>query len=299
MDIVEDEIIEHPRSIIHVDMDCYYAQVEMVQHPEHKNKPLVVHQKHLIVTSNYIARQFGIKKCMSVQEGLSLCPNLVLIRGEDLTRYRQNSAKIFEIIQRYTPFVERLGLDEFYIDVTSLIEKHIDPRESGADLSNAEKSFGEPDEDCPCGCHVRLLAAARISTDIRLKIFKELGLTSSAGVAHNKLLAKLGGQINKPNGQTLIYPFAAASLISSLGPVSKIPGVGQKMTELLQVNKLLNYLTLKFFIFLNIFYLQFVGITVCPLFPSYFPLFKKKLPKVIRVVNFEYLFLFATFNFVT
>lgn len=245
MDIVEDEIIEHPRSIIHVDMDCYYAQVEMVQHPEHKDKPLGVQQKNIVVTSNYLARQFGIKKCMSVQEALSLCPGLVLIRGEDLTRYRQVSARIFEILQRYTPFVERLGLDEYFIDATTLIQREVNnssssswSRDSDGDLSKTEKSFGDPDEECPCGCHGRLLTASKVTADIRLKIMKELGLTCSAGIAHNKLLAKLGGNINKPNGQTLIYPFAASSLLTSVGPVSKIPGVGQKMTELLQVNNI-------------------------------------------------------------
>lgn len=238
MEIAEDGIIEHPRSIIHLDMDCFYAQVEMVQHPEHKDKPLGVQQKNIVVTSNYLARQFGIEKCMSVQEALRLCPGLVLILGEDLTRYRQVSTKIFEIFHRFTPLVERLGLDECFIDVSSLTEKYMCDRSSeidAADLMGNGKFFGDPEEECPCGCHARLMAAARITMEMRTKVFKELGLTCSAGIAHNKLLAKLGGSLNKPNGQTLVYPCAAAALLSSVGPVSKIPGVGQKMTELLQV----------------------------------------------------------------
>ena len=238
MDIAEDGIIGHPRSIIHLDMDCFYAQVEMVQHPEHKDKPLGVQQKNIVVTSNYLARQFGIKKCMSVQEALQLCPGLVLIRGEDLTRYRQISTKIFEILHRFTPLVERLGMDECFIDVSSLTEKYTCNRDSeidGANFMGNGKFFGTPEEECPCGCHARLIAASRITMEMRLKVFKELGLTCSAGIAHNKLLAKLGGSLNKPNGQTLVYPCAAAALLTLAGPVSKIPGVGQKMTELLQV----------------------------------------------------------------
>ena len=238
MDIGEVGIIEHSRSIIHLDMDCFYAQVEMVHHPEYKDKPLGVQQKNLVVTSNYLARQFGIKKCISVQEALSLCPGLILVRGEDLTKYRQVSGKIFENLHRFTPLVERLGLDECFIDVTSLTEKYMCPRESefdGADLLSTGKVFGDPEEECPCGCHARLLAASRIAAEMRSKILKELGLTCSAGIAHNKLLAKLAGSLNKPNGQTLVYPCSAATLISSMGHVSKIPGVGQKMVELLEV----------------------------------------------------------------
>lgn len=96
--------------------------------------------------------------------------------------------------------------------------------------------FAEVSEDCPCGCHSRLVAATKIAAEMRSKIFKELKLTSSAGIAHNKLLAKLAGTLNKPNDQTLVYPCTASMVMSSLGSASKIFGVGQKTYELLEKN---------------------------------------------------------------
>jgi DNA polymerase iota len=77
-------ISNHQRTIIHIDIDCFYAQVEMIKNPALRNCPLGIQQKNIIVTSNYVAREYGIQKCMLVNEGLQLCPQLVLVRGEDL-----------------------------------------------------------------------------------------------------------------------------------------------------------------------------------------------------------------------
>ncbi|XP_058789814.1 DNA polymerase iota-like [Phymastichus coffea] len=253
-------LIQHPRSIVHIDIDCFYAQVESVQHPEYKGKPLGVQQKNIVVTSNYEARKFGITKCMSVKEALALCPNLLLIRGEDLTPYRRVSVKIFELLHHFSPLVEKLGLDENFIDITSLVNERISntatkstsvngdesmtQEKINCTVQNSEqcKSVGEifeiPEENCPCECHTRLAMATNIAMDIRNKIHKELGLTCSAGIAHNKLLAKLGGALNKPNKQTLVYPCSATALLSSLGSVLKIPGVGRRTAESLTANNI-------------------------------------------------------------
>lgn len=250
MDIADfDMIMRHPKVIIHLDVDCFYAQVEMLRHPEFEGKPLGVQQKNIVVTSNYLAREYGIKKCMPLKEALNLCPKLVLINGEDLTNYRHYSNKIFEILHQFTPLVERLGFDDNYLDVTSLVEKHMKlQNDSELEMSslNTEKDlkqpiheiFGHYEEECPCGCHIRLMTGSKIAFEIRSRIYKELHLTCSAGIAHNKLLAKLAGSVNKPNQQTLIYPCSGPMLLSTIGSISKIPGVGQKTMELLLSNNI-------------------------------------------------------------
>lgn len=245
-----EDIARHPRSIVHLDVDCFYAQVEMLRHPEFDGQPLGVQQKNIVVTSNYLARQFGVGKCISVQEALRLCPGLALVRGEDLTEYRRISAKISEILHQFTPLVERLGMDESFVDVSSMVDrcrfvdsqdgsdcfmKDDDDHDEGENKSERAvgKIFGPSDEDCPCGCHVRLAAASRIAADMRSRIYKELRITCSAGIGHNKLVAKLAGSLNKPNQQTLVYPCSGPALLTKVGPVSKIPGVGLKTTQFL------------------------------------------------------------------
>lgn len=126
MEISDDNLnMKHVKTIIHLDVDCFYAQVEMLTNPEHANKPLGVRQKNIVVTSNYIARQYGIRKCMNVDEAMALCPNLVLVCGENLTPYRRMSAKISQLLHQYTPMVERLGLDENFVDVTQLVDEYL------------------------------------------------------------------------------------------------------------------------------------------------------------------------------
>lgn len=247
MDSVDfDTIIRHPRTIIHIDVDCFYAQVEMLRHPEFDGKPLGVQQKNLVVTSNYLAREYGIKKCMSVQEALKLCPELALVNGEDLTNYRHFSDKILEVLHQFTPLVERLGFDDNFLDVTSIVQKYMNSgneSEINMNISMEDEApvgevFGPADEECPCGCHSRLIIASKIAAEIRQKVYKELQVTCSAGIAHNKLLAKLVGSLHKPNQQTLIFPCSGPMLLSSIGSVSKIPGVGQKTTQLLMSNNI-------------------------------------------------------------
>lgn len=246
--------VEHCKSIVHLDVDCFYAQVEMLLHPELKGKPLGVQQKNLVVTSNYEARAFGVKKCMSVEDALRICPNLVLVRGEDLTPYRRISAKLSELLHQFTPLVEKLGLDENFIDVTSVVNEYTmrignnskssqhDENTTRVDNAFAEpvgEVFSCPEEECPCGCHARLAVASSIARDMRNRILNELGLTCSAGIAHNKLLAKIAGGLHKPNQQTIVYPCSATALMSSLGSVSKIPGVGRRTAESLTANNIL------------------------------------------------------------
>lgn len=226
MEVAED----HSRVIIHVDIDCFYAQVETNKNPELSQKPVGVQQKNIVVTCNYVARDYGIKKCMLVEAALKLCPNLVLVKGEDLHDYRQISYKITTHLQKFSAVVERLGLDENFIDVTQLVKNKF--------LANSSDRveghiFGDTSDKCRCGCEIRLKVGSNIADEIRSSIKKEFNLTCCAGIAHNKLLAKLVGATHKPNQQTTVLPNNALELLYDLKFVSKLPGIGKATTDVL------------------------------------------------------------------
>uniref|UniRef100_A0A8C5VIF9 DNA polymerase iota n=1 Tax=Microcebus murinus TaxID=30608 RepID=A0A8C5VIF9_MICMU len=117
--------ISSSRVIVHLDLDCFYAQVEMISNPELKDKPLGVQQKNSVVTCNYEARKLGVGKLMSVRDAKEKCPQLVLVNGEDLTRYREMSYKVTELLKEFSPLVERLGFDENFVDLTEMVEKRL------------------------------------------------------------------------------------------------------------------------------------------------------------------------------
>ncbi|XP_055697145.1 DNA polymerase iota isoform X2 [Phlebotomus papatasi] len=225
----------HARVIIHIDIDCFYAQVEELRQPELKGKPLGIQQKNIVVTCNYPAREFGVDKLMLVTDALKRCPDLVLVRGEDLTPYRQMSTRIFEVLQRFTPCVEKLGMDENYMDVTRQIEYRLGSMTMADDpeVVGCVCPEGELLPSCPCGCDRRLAAGSAMAKEIRDALYTELGITSCAGIAHNKLLAKLVGSVNKPNNQTVLVPHCAPTFLGDLQTVRKVTGVGQKTESLL------------------------------------------------------------------
>lgn len=230
----------HPNTIIHLDIDCFYAQVEEIRDPSLREKPLGIQQKNCLVTCNYKARAFGVKKLMSVGEARQLCPELVLVKGEDLTPYRQMSSRVFEHITRKYPQlnVERLGMDENFVDVTRLIGERMDQDGESEMVEGCvwpkeeeEEKMGEEGEssrqlvtNCLCGCDRRLAVGTHIARDLRESLFKELGITTCAGVAHNKMLAKLAGALNKPNNQTVVVPTRCKDLMVQLKGLRSIPG---------------------------------------------------------------------------
>uniref|UniRef100_A0A2A4ISL6 UmuC domain-containing protein n=1 Tax=Heliothis virescens TaxID=7102 RepID=A0A2A4ISL6_HELVI len=223
---------EHSRCIIHIDVDCFYAQVEMVRNPELRSVPLGIQQKNIVVTSNYEARKYGVQKCMLVTDALKLCPNLKLVNGEDLHNYRTASNKIFAVLQCWKCPVEKLGMDENYIDVTNLVQEKMKSLNT-SNVTLAGHAYSEPSIDCPCGCHTRLRVTSQIASEMRKKIFEDLSFTTCAGIAHNKLLAKLICPQNKPNDQTTIFPEHGTSFMSTLDSVRSIPSIGSKTTEAL------------------------------------------------------------------
>jgi DNA polymerase IV len=193
-----------PRKIIHIDMDCFYASVEIRENPALADKPVAVggraEQRGVLSTCNYIARQFGLHSAMPTAQALKRCPNLVLL-PVNMPLYRAVSQQIHQIFQRYTSIIEPLSLDEAYLDVT-----------------DCDKCAG---------------SATWIAQEIRQAIFNELHLTASAGVAPLKFLAKIASDQNKPNGQFVIEPKEVSDFVANL-PLKKIPGVGKVTAEKLR-----------------------------------------------------------------
>jgi DNA polymerase-4 len=185
------------RKIIHLDMDCFYAAVEMRERPELAGRPIAVgggSRRGVVTTCNYEARKFGVRSAMPGFQARERCPQLVFLPVRfDL--YRAESAKIREILRSYTPLVEPLSLDEAYLDVTGLDRYAWD-----------------------------------IAKEIRRRIFEETGLTASAGIAPNKMLAKIASDWRKPNGQFAITPEQVETFVRDL-PVRKIWGIGPKSAE--------------------------------------------------------------------
>ncbi|WP_413576715.1 DNA polymerase IV [Bdellovibrio sp. HCB290] len=194
------------KKIIHVDMDCFYAAVEVKFNPQLKGKPLGIggppNSRSVLCTASYEARKFGVRSAMPSSQAVRLCPQLILIPPHfDL--YKEESRKVREIFERFTKKIEPLSLDEAYLDVTECTQ------------------FGG--------------SATLIAQEIRRLIFTELNLTASAGIAPNKFLAKIASDWKKPNGQFVVRPQDVDAFVKEL-PVEKIFGVGkvtaQKMHDI-------------------------------------------------------------------
>ena len=184
------------RKIIHIDMDAFYASVELREQPHLRGKPVVVAwegPRSVICAASYEARQFGLRSAMAVATAKRLCPQAVYIPPHfDL--YRRISQQIHAIFARHTDLIEPLSLDEAYLDVT--------------------RNF----QNIPY--------AGEVARMIRAEIRRETGLTASAGVAPNKFLAKIASDWRKPDGQFVLPPQKVAAFLETL-PLEKIPGVGK------------------------------------------------------------------------
>lgn len=192
------------RKIIHIDMDAFFASVEERENPDLKGKPVIIARhpketggKGVVATANYEARKFGIHSAMSAQKAFELCPHGNFISGHyDL--YREISAEVRAIFERYTDIIEPLSLDEAYLDVTEN--------------------------------KLNLASATKIAKLIQRDIWLEVHLTSSAGVSYNKFIAKLASDYYKPAGITVIPPEKALDFLQEL-PIEKFYGVGKKTVE--------------------------------------------------------------------
>ena len=186
-----------PRKIIHIDMDCFYAAIEVRDHPELRGKPIAVggsSGRGVLTTANYEARKFGGRSAMPAFKALRQCPQLIIMPVR-FDAYRAESQKIREVFARFTGLIEPLSLDEAYLDVSHW-------RSSGASVAE----------------------------EIRAEICEATDLTASAGIATNKLLAKIASDWNKPDGQFEVTSDGVEGFMADLS-VRKLWGVGAKTAE--------------------------------------------------------------------
>jgi DNA polymerase IV len=189
---------EPPRAIIHLDMDCFYAAIEVRDRPSLRGKPVGVggarDRRGVLTTCNYEARSFGVHSAMPTFMALQRCPNLIVLPTR-FDVYRKEAGIVREIMHRFTALIETLSLDEAYLDVTD------NPSSPG-----------------------------QLARGIRDLIFKETKLTASAGIGPNKLVAKIASDINKPNGQYEVKPEKVPEFMLPL-PVRKLWGIGAVTEE--------------------------------------------------------------------
>lgn len=185
-----------PRKIIHIDMDAFYASIELRDDPSLAGKPVVVGSpaaRGVIVAATYEARKFGVRSAMPSSTALRKCPGLVFVPRR-MEVYKAVSQQIQAIFADYSELVEPLSLDEAFLDVTA----------NKAGIETATQT-------------------ARV---IRARILEETGLTASAGISYNKFLAKMASDQNKPNGQFLVAPGQGEAFARTL-PISRFYGVGE------------------------------------------------------------------------
>ncbi|XP_038858315.1 DNA polymerase iota isoform X3 [Salvelinus namaycush] len=235
------------RVILHFDLDCFYAQVEMIRNPALRNVPLGIQQKYIIVTCNYVARDLGVTKLMLVTDAKEKCPQLVLVKGEDLTHYRETSYKVTELLMSFCPLVERLGFDENFMDITEMVERRIEQNPESAHYSYEGHVYNLDTSDAKVMVHPRLAVGSRIAAELRAEIHSKLGLTGCAGIATSKLLAKLVSGAFKPNQQTTLLPESVKDIMGSLNGLRKVPGVGHQTAKRLQALGLVSVQDLQLF----------------------------------------------------
>ena len=234
------------------------------QQPQLKSLPLGIKQKRILATCNYVARKRGVGKLMLITEAKKLCPDLVVVEGEDLSLFRDVSKKIHALLRCYSwnGKVERLGLDEIFLDVTDVIAYNVELLNRNAlaqsffclSPSDPEKGF-EFDATSFAGCvwqrsqdatqfprigdqgditlRTRLLLGSHLARYLRLQI-EEVGYTSSCGISTNKLLAKLVGNKNKPRNQTALLALCDDDVYAFMDEhhLRKVPGIGSRTTRL-------------------------------------------------------------------
>lgn len=181
-------------------MDAFFAAIEQRDNPALKNKPVIISGKSarsVVSTASYEARKFGIRSAMPVFQAMQKCDHLMIVPG-NMKKYQANSQRIMEILFHFSPLVEQVSIDEAYMDITG-----------------CERLFGSPE---------------KMAQTIKKRIYDDLSLTSSVGIAPIKFLAKIASDMNKPDGLTLISPSRVKEFINDL-PIQKVPGIGKSAME--------------------------------------------------------------------
>ena len=188
--------MDQPRAIVHLDLDAFYAAVEVLENPELEGKPVVIggrpDQRGVVATASYPARAYGIHSAMPMARALSLCPEALVVTPRH-SLYSEYSRRVMNIVRQASPLVEQMSIDEAFLDLTE---------------------EGSPWE--------AVISRAR---DLQQRVRQEVGLSASLGVAANKLVAKVASDRDKPGGLTVVPPGEEAAFLAPL-PVRVLWGVG-------------------------------------------------------------------------
>jgi len=189
------------RTILHLDMDAFFAAVEQLDHPEYRGKPVIVgadpkggRGRGVVATASYEARKYGVHSALPISQAFKRCPHGIYVRGR-YKRYAEISKQVIQILEQFSPVIEKISIDEAFLDI-----------------SNSLKLFG---------------GAEPIGREIKRRIREQLKLTASVGIAANKFIAKIASDLEKPNGLVLVEAGTEQSFLHDL-PISKLWGVGQK-----------------------------------------------------------------------
>lgn len=185
-----------PRVIILIDADAFFASIEQRDNPEYRGKPVIVGARPgtrgVVATCSYEARKFGVRSAMPISQAYRLCPHGIYV-GHNMAKYQKVSARMFDVCHKFTPLVEKVSIDEGYLDITPLPGKET-------------------------------------ARSIRREIRESLGITVTAGVSYCRYLAKIAAEESKPDGLGVIGPEDADAFLQDLS-VSKLPGVGPKTAD--------------------------------------------------------------------
>jgi nucleotidyltransferase/DNA polymerase involved in DNA repair len=192
------------RTILHVDMDAFYAAVEQRDHPAYRGRPVVVgadpkggRGRGVVAACSYEARAAGVRSALPISQAWRLCPDAVFLRPR-FARYAQVSEAVFSVLCRYTDRLEPLSIDEAFLDVTG-----------------SDRLFG---------------GGAAVGRRIKESVREELGLVASVGVAPNKFVAKVASDLEKPDGFVVVQPEEVAAFLAPL-PLGRLWGVGPKTAD--------------------------------------------------------------------
>src|SRR4051812_29458768 len=193
------------RTILHVDLDAFFAAVEQRDRPELRGKPVIVggggpDQRGVVSAASYEARKFGVHSAMPLRTAGRLCPHGIFL-PVDGRRYQQASREVMAILRRFTPAVEPISIDEAFLDVTG-----------------SRALFGDGEA---------------IGASIKSAVREEVRLTASVGVATTKLVAKIASDLRKPDGLVVVPPGEEAAFLAPL-PISRLWGVGESTASALR-----------------------------------------------------------------
>jgi DNA polymerase-4 len=192
---------DQPRVIIHLDIDAFYAAVEILQNPDLAGKPVLVGgrpaERGVVASASYAARAHGVRSAMPMSRALALCPEAVVVPPRHAL-YGDYSRQVMDILHQASPLVEQISIDEAYLDVTEQTATWDD--------------------------------AVEMARDLQGRVREEVGLSASLGVATNKLVAKVASDRDKPGGLTVVQPGDEARFLAPL-PVRVLWGVGPVMAR--------------------------------------------------------------------